>query len=197
MAGQLQRTGLLHAKWDLFTRVTLEADDADTLITAQELGKGMNDGAWSTRHKTQVGPHSRIRVAFMSRDLSNQTANAFIYGFYRDGPGHRIAQLALTSGNMVMNMTGGDAGAFSKLSDPKVSSRLSALAEPQGNFRMIDTIAVTTEWDKGIVTVPATQLADYWTFVDIDLTNSPYEYLITEFQLTDMLSCVGMWVPTG
>lgn len=177
MHGQLVRTSQLDRKWQKFAAPVLEAGDVDTFMTTFDRPADLGGNA------IDVDQFQRLRTRWFGRDANNETAAVQFTGWYEDGPGHLIGEVAMVLGNHQPNTT-----------FPDDMPRLKGVFDPAATWFEVDTYTLTSNPESVLAAVSQ---ADSTAWLTLDLTNALYRWILAEINVVTATEVGGIFVPIG
>ncbi len=174
--GTLQRTGVsLDRRWSVMKSPIL-ADD--TLITDWSRPTDFEN----LNGVVTVDGHDKLRCRFFGRDANNETATLHLSGWYKDGTGMDMGQIALIVGTH----TAGFPDDFHQNTKTAFSDTLT--------WFEADVITLTTDVESIFTAVT---VANQPSYLEIDLSKSRYHYIFAEMTIETALSIGAIYIPVG
>lgn len=170
------RVGSLGRKWGVFAPPVLEAGDVDTYTT---------DIQGPPANAIDVEPHQKLRTRWFGRDAADEAGEAQFYGWYEDGPGHLIGKVSFTLGAFQL-----DTDFFPDQMSPPVRD----LFDPSKTWLEVDTYVLDSNPESILSMVSQT---DSTGFLQFDLSNALYRYILAEINVGTALELGALWVPIG
>lgn len=176
--GQLVRSQTSFGrKWDVYRA---PVTSSDTLITTWDRPAGFRNLA--TVRKIEF---DKLRVRFFGRDLADETATIHLSGWFDDGPGMDMGEIALILGTLAYTVDFPDNG----------TQAVTTAFNTTATWLEVDTYTFTT--DREAIFSQPTVVANAVSYMEIDLSKSRYSYMMTEIVLGTAAEMGAIFVPVG